>query len=113
MYLFLLIHLETIENKRVNSDEFGLLWKELIKFLENYNVSMEVERTISNKRKLAQNVQYKDYFIESTIGSSDIYEDSVNTSDSQAFWKTHFYNQVMDNIIGDLKSRFTPEVYYQ
>jgi len=54
-------------------------------FLENYNVSFDDQRTISNKRKLAQNVQYKNYFIESTIKSSDIYEDSVNTSDAQAF----------------------------
>jgi hypothetical protein len=36
--------------------------------------------------------------------------DVVNTSGLEEFWKTHLYNQVLDNIIGKLKSRFTSEV---
>lgn len=75
------------------------IWDEIEQFTKKHDISVEPVR-VSKRRR-----QEKDFHIETTVGKSNILDLPTDTQPRE-YWKINIYNQVLDNIIANLKRRF-------
>lgn len=101
----------TIRSFEDSRNNFKDIWEEIVAFSEKHDVSLEPIR-VSKRKRQAVPKKLDDFRTDTTLGKSHLVDLSsdVNTSE---YWKINIYYQVMDNVLTNLKKRFTNLPYAQ
>lgn len=95
--------IKTFEDMR-SDESFMTRWQVLETFSDQFDITLEPPRTTS-KRKKKESSDLRGYIVTSTIGASEEY---VTDLPKIQYWRIHVWFKILDAVINDLKSRFSP-----
>lgn len=62
---------------------------------------------VSNKRKRFEPASLRNFVLTMTTGAEN--ENCISETNVKDFWKTHAYYTIIDEVVNNMKTRFSPE----